>query len=121
VQFAADLVPAKQHHAEKTGFQEEGRQDFITEQRAKHTAGPVRKHAPIGPELVGHHHTCHHAHRKGEREDFDPVEIELFEHLAAGLQPQALTNREEGRQTDGEGGEHDVEGDYEGELHSGEQ
>ncbi len=38
VQAGADFIPAKQHHAEETGFEEEGGQHFVGQQRAGNTA-----------------------------------------------------------------------------------
>ncbi|MNJ03634.1 hypothetical protein D3C73_1640390 [compost metagenome] len=54
MQAASDLVPAEQHDAEETGFEEECREHFIGQQRTGDRAGEVREAAPVGAELIGH-------------------------------------------------------------------
>ncbi len=49
-----DLAHAEQHHAEETRLEKEGRQHFISHQRAEDAARLVGEHRPIGAELVGH-------------------------------------------------------------------
>ena len=52
----------EQHHAEKSGFEKEGGQPLISEERRQHIGGGVGKPAPIGAELERHDDARHNAH-----------------------------------------------------------
>ncbi|KAG1460159.1 hypothetical protein G6F57_014368 [Rhizopus arrhizus] len=55
-------APAEHHHAEEAGFQEEGGQHFIGQQRADDRAGHFAQPRPVGTELEGHDDAADHAH-----------------------------------------------------------
>ncbi len=69
MQAGADAVPAEQHYAEETGFEEEGGQHFIGQQRPGNAAGELGEEAPVGAELIGHHQPGHHAHAEVDGEN----------------------------------------------------
>ena len=71
-----NAVPAKQHHPEKTGFEEEGGQHFVGQQRAGNAAGKLRETAPVGAKLVGHHQAGDDAHAKIDGENLRPELIQ---------------------------------------------
>ena len=54
MQLAPDLVDAEQHHAQESGFEEEGSEHFIGHERPDHWPGAIRKDRPVGAKLVGH-------------------------------------------------------------------
>lgn len=73
MQFIADPFAAKQHDSQKSCFEEKCRQHLIGHERAKDRSGLVRKHRPVGPELIRHHNARHDAHAKSDGKDFLPV------------------------------------------------
>jgi hypothetical protein len=114
VQPWPDLVPAKQHHPEEPGFEEEGGQHFIGQQRAG-DAGKLGKSAPVGAKLIGHHQTGDHAHAKVDGEDFRPEVVERtppdFRFSTTALQHRKVAGK-----TDGDGRKNNVEGNRKGKL-----
>ncbi|MND97333.1 hypothetical protein D3C80_896510 [compost metagenome] len=70
MQSRPDAVPTEQHHPKETGFEEEGGQHFIGQQRAGNTAGKLREEAPVGTELIGHYQPGNHAHAEVDGENF---------------------------------------------------
>jgi len=121
VKFLPNLVHAEQHHAEETRFEEEGGEHFIGHERADHRTGLVRKHRPVGAELIRHDDARDDAHREGDREDLQPVAEEIEILLPPGLQPKAFEHGEVARQPDREGGKDEVEADRERELDTRQQ
>ena len=116
MQFRPDLGHAEQHHAEESGFEKEGGEHLIGHQRSEHRSRLVREDRPVRAELVGHDQTGHDAHGEGDGENLDPVLEQIEEDLPPGRQPEPLQNREVTRESDGKGGEHDVERHREAEL-----
>ena len=119
VEFLAHPLEPEQHHAEEARFEEEGGQHLIGHQRADDRPRLVGEHRPVGAELVGHDDAADDAHRKGDRENAQPVaeQVEIF--LLAGHQPARFEHREKARQPDREGGEDEVKADRERELRAG--
>ena len=111
-----DLLHAEQHDAEEARFEEERGQHFVGHQRADHRPGPVREHRPVRAELVGHHDARHHAHRERDRENLQPVLVQIEIERLAGLEPQRLEHREVTRESDRKGGEDEMKTDRETEL-----
>ena len=110
--------PTKQHDAQKTGLKEERRHHLIAHQGSQHRPRLIRKDTPVRPELVTHHDAGHHAHTKGDCEDFFPIikqgEVDLF----AGPEMQTIEHGHIARQTNGEGGKNNVKADREGKLNA---
>ena len=119
MQLVAHPLPAKQHHAEKCRLEEKGRQHLIAKQWPDHAASLVREDRPVRAELVGHHNARNDAHRKGERENLDPVQVKALEHIALRPQPQPLAHGKKGGQADGESREQDMECNHKCELQPG--
>ncbi|MNY65362.1 hypothetical protein D3C86_2026240 [compost metagenome] len=67
-----DFIPAKQHHAEETRLKEEGGEHLVGQQWASNAARELRKSAPVGPKLIGHHQPGDHAHPEVNGEYFGP-------------------------------------------------
>ena len=109
VQLAPHLVPAKQHHAQETSLEEEGREHFVRQQRPGDGAGEVREAAPIGAKLVGHDQARHHTHAEVDGKDLRPEMVEVTVGVVVGLEPQALQHRKVTGQADGDRREQDVE------------
>ncbi|MNR27837.1 hypothetical protein D3C85_1451280 [compost metagenome] len=85
MQPTAYPVPAEQHHAEKAGFEEKGRQDFIGQQWPGDSPAEVREPAPVGTELVGHDQPGDHAHAEVDGEDLRPEVVEVFVDRVVGF------------------------------------
>ncbi|MNS86109.1 hypothetical protein D3C72_1200000 [compost metagenome] len=117
VQPRPDFVPAKQHHPEETGFEEEGGQHFVGQQRAGNTPRELRKSAPVGPELVGHHQPGHHAHAKVDGENFGPEMVQRAPDGVFGLEPKPFQHRQIAGETNGDRRENNVEGYGKGKLY----
>jgi hypothetical protein len=109
------LAP-EQHDAEESGFEHEGGERLVAEQRALDRAGFRRQHAPVGAELEGHDDAGDHAHAERHREDLEPEVEDAPVQGIAGKQPRAFDGRQPRRQPDGEGRENDVEADDKREL-----
>jgi hypothetical protein len=77
VQPLSDLLHAEQHDAQEPRFEEERGQHFVGHERTDHGTRAIREHGPVRAELVGHHDAGDHAHREGDREDLDPVLVEI--------------------------------------------
>jgi len=119
VQILADPVEAKQHDAEKTGFEKESRQHFVGHQRTDHGAGLVGEYRPVGAKLIGHDDAGHDAHAEDDGENLQPVFEQIEVELLSGPQPQAFEHGEIAGEADGERGKNEMEADREGELHPG--
>src|SRR5690606_24178999 len=111
-------VPAEQEYAKKGRLEVECCQDFIADQWANDVAGKFGKTAPVGAELVGEHDAGDHAHGKRNSEDLGPEASEAMVFFVLRAPPCKQQHGDEGRQTDREGGEDDVEGYREGKLDS---
>ena len=72
-----DLVPSEQHDAEEAGFEEEGGQHLVGEQRPGDAAGEGREIAPVGAELVGHDEAGDDAHGEVDGEDLRPEMVQV--------------------------------------------
>ena len=110
--------PAEKKDAEKTGFQHEGRECLVGEQRPLNRPRHLGQHAPVRAELECHHDSRDDAQAERDAEYLEP---ELEQHpvdRAAGLEMQRLEHGEPGGQPDREGREDDVERDRERELNS---
>ncbi len=118
MQLGPDAIPAEQHHAEKAGLEEKGRQHLIGQQRPGDATGELRIGTPVGAELVRHDDARDHAHAEVHREDLQPEVVEVPVDLLLRLQPQRLEYGEVAGQADGDGREDDVEGNGERELHT---
>src|SRR6266404_7440258 len=108
VQARPDLIPSEQHHAKESGFEEEGGQHLVAEQRARDGSCEGRVIAPVGAELVGHDDAGNDAHGEVDGEYVRP---EIIEVAISGIflpQPQAFQHREIARKADGGRGEDDV-------------
>ena len=77
MQSRSDLVPSEQRDAEKAGFEEEGGEYFVGEQRTGNAACEGREIAPIGAELIGHDEAGDDAHGEVHGEDLRPEMIEV--------------------------------------------
>jgi hypothetical protein len=109
-------LPAEQHHAEERRFEEEGGDDLVADEGPDDVADDLREAAPVRAALVGHRNPRHDPHREGDGEDLRPEAREPMEVLLPGEPPAHEKRSDEGRQSDGEGREDDVETDGEGEL-----
>ncbi len=118
MQLTADLVDPEQHYAEKTSFKEEGGQHFIRHQRPDHRPGLVRKHRPVGAELIGHDNARDDTHRENYSENLQPIAIEVSVNAFAGLEPKPFENGKKARKPNREGRKQKVEADSERELHA---
>ena len=103
VQARAHAVHAKQHDAQKSGLQKKRRQHLVGHQRPDDRPGLVRKHRPVGAELVRHDNARDHAHGEHQCKDLDPVTKQVHVLGAAGFQPQAFEHRQVTGQPDGDG------------------
>ena len=116
VQLLAHLVHPEQHHTEEACLKEEGGQHLVGHQRADHRPGLVRKHRPVGAELVGHDDPRDDAHGKGNREDLQPVLEQVEIDALARLQPEPFEHRKVTGEPDREGREEEMEAHRKGEL-----
>jgi hypothetical protein len=116
VQAGADPGPAEQHHAEEAGFQEEGGQHFVGQQRAGDVAREFGEKAPVGAELVGHDDARYHAHAEVDGKDAQPEVVQVDEHLASGLEPAHFEHGQVAGQADRDCRKQDVKGHREREL-----
>ena len=121
VEARRDAATAEHDDAEEGGFQQEGGEAFVAEQRALDGAGALGHHAPVGAELEGHDDAADHAHAEGEGEDLEPEVEDAAVDGAAGGQRHAFQRGKPGGEADGEGREDDVEADDEAELDAGEE
>ena len=121
MELLADPLHPEQHDAEEARFEEEGGQHFIGHQRPDNRPCHVRKHRPVGAELVTHDDPAHDAHGESDREDLEPVFEQVEIERLARLQPQTFENREIARQPDRKSREDEMEAHREGELYAGEQ
>ncbi|MNG14322.1 hypothetical protein D3C84_980650 [compost metagenome] len=120
MQLAPHLVPAEQHDAQETGFQEERREHFIGQQGTGNGTGEVREATPVGTELIGHDQSGDDPHAEVDGKDLRPEVVQVTVGVVVGFQPQTFEHRQVTRQADGDGREQDVERDGERELNSGE-
>ena len=116
MQACTDALPAEQHDAEETGFEEKRRQDLVGEQRSVDGTGDAGEAGPVCAELVGHHDTGDDAHAETDCENLRPEEKEFAINHLAGSQPQALEHGAIVREPDADRGEDDVGRDREREL-----
>src|SRR3984893_10741651 len=116
MQACTDALPAEQHDAEETGFEEERCQDLVAEQRSVDGAGEAGEAGPVRAELVAHHDTGDDAHAETDCENLRPEEKELAINQLAGSQPQAFEHGAIVREPDADRGEDDVGRDREREL-----
>jgi len=121
VQLLADLVHPEQHHAEEACFEEERRQHLVGHQWPDYRPRLVREHRPVGAELVGHDDAGHDTHRKGDREDLQPVFEQVEVDALACLEPQPLQHRQIAGEPDREGREEEMKAYRKGELDPREQ
>jgi hypothetical protein len=105
----------------KGGFQEEGHQAFISQQRRDDIGGRVGESAPVGAELERHHDAGDDTHAEGDREDLDPESGEPEIDLFPGDEMQALQHSDEGSEADGEGRQQDMPGNHPDELQARKQ
>ncbi len=118
VQGWSDLAPAKQRNTQKSGFEEEGSQHLICEQRSSDAAGESREIAPVGTKLVGHDQAGDDSHSEVHGEDFRPEMVKIAEDRDFLPQPQTLENDQIAREPDRDGGKDNVERDGESKLNS---
>ena len=116
MQACTDALPAEQHDAEETGFEEKRCQDLVGEQRSVDGAGEAGEAGPVCAELVAHHDAGDDAHAETDCENLRPEEKEFPINELAGSQPQALEYGEIIREPDADRGEDDVGRDREREL-----
>ncbi len=116
MQAGTDALPAEEHDAEETGFEEKRRQDLVGEQRSVDRAGDAGEAGPVCAELVAHHDTGDDAHAETDRENLRPEEEEFAINQLAGCQPQALEHGEIVREPDADCREDDMGRDREREL-----
>ena len=69
----AHTLEPEQHHAEKSGFEEERGQDFIAKQRTQDRRGLIGKDAPVRAELVADHQARDDAHAEGDGKNPQPI------------------------------------------------
>src|ERR1700724_3811947 len=112
----ADALPAEQHDAEETSFEEKRCQDLVGEQRSVDGAGDAGEAGPVRAELVAHHDTGDDAHAETDCENLRPEEKELAINQLAGSQPQALEHGAIVREPDADCWKDDVGRDREREL-----
>ena len=106
----------EQHHAQESGFEEEGGQHLVGHQRADDRSRLVGEDRPVGAELIGHDDARDDAHGKDDGEDLQPVFEQIEIERLAGPQPQPFEHRQIARQPDRKGREDEVEAHREGEL-----
>src|SRR6202041_3277458 len=116
VQACTNALPAEQHDAEETGFEEKRRQDLVGEQRSVDRAGDPGEAGPVGAELVGHHDAGDDAHAETDCENLRPEVKEFAINQLARSQPQALEHGEITREPDADRGEDDMGRNREREL-----
>src|SRR3954451_8987821 len=112
-QFATE-----QEYAEKRGLQEKRGEALIREERRKNVAGCVRITTPVRAELKRHDNAGDDTHPERDREDLDPEHRDTKIDLAPGEEVEPFQNRNERRETDGEGWQKNVPGNDPGELQS---
>ena len=117
VQLRPDFIPAEQHHAEEPGFEEEGGKHFIGQKRAGNTARKLRKAAPVGAKLVGHHQPGDHAHAKVDGKNLRPEMVQRAPDRIFCFQPQPFEYGKVACETNGDGRENNVEGYGKGKLY----
>jgi len=118
VQGRSDLAPAKQRNTQKSGFEEEGTQHLICEQRPSDATGESREIAPVGTKLVGHDQAGDDSHSEVHGEDFRPEMVKIAEDRDFLPQPQTLEDDQIAREPDRDGGKDNVERDGESKLNS---
>src|SRR6266404_4889079 len=116
MQACPDALPAEQHDAEETGFEEKRCQDLVGEQRSVDGTRDAGEAGPVCAELVGHHDTGDDAHAKTDCENLRPEEKEFAINRLAGSQPQSLEHGAIVREPDADCGKDDVGRDREREL-----
>ncbi|MNE17589.1 hypothetical protein D3C80_1105750 [compost metagenome] len=109
-------VPAKQHHPQETGFEEERGEYLVSEQGPGDAPGKVGEPRPVGAELIGHDQAGDHAHAEVDREQLGPEVIEVLVDLIVGFQPATFEHSQKTGQADGDRRKDDVKRDREGEL-----
>jgi hypothetical protein len=118
MQASTDALPAEQHDAEKTAFEEKRSEDLVAEQRSVDGAGNAGEAGPVCAELVAHYDTRNNTHAENDGEDLRPEEKELAINHLAGSQPQALEHGAIVREPDTDCRKDDVGRDRERELQS---
>ena len=121
MQPAWHAVPAEQHDAKESCFEEKGRHHFVADERRDDITGDFGEPAPIGAELVGHGDAGNDTHAEGHGEHLGPEAGQLVIAVFASLQPDTFKRCDPGRQADGEGRKDDVKRDREGKLDTREQ
>jgi hypothetical protein len=119
MQFWTHARATEQHHSQETRFEEERGHHLVAHQRSENGSGLIRKHAPVGTELIAHHNARHDPHAKRDCEDFFPIveksEIDLF----ASPEVQTIQYGHVTRQTNREGWKNNMKTDRERKLDPG--
>lgn len=84
------VVPAKQHYAEKSGFQKERGQHLVGQQRPGDAASKIGEKAPVGAELVSHDLPRHHAHAEVDSKNLRPEMMKIAKHSLPVRSKRAL-------------------------------
>ena len=115
----ADLAVPEQHHAQKPGFEEEGGQHLVAEQRPGDIADLFHIARPVGAELEAHGDAADHAERESQREDLGPEPVGIEPGRGVGREPAPAEKKQQPAQRDADGREEDVERDIGRELDPG--
>ena len=105
---AGEAVPAEEEEADEGRLQEEGEDSFNRERRAENVADIMRVIAPIRAELEFHRHAGRDAHRKIDPEERAPEFRRVAPDRASGHHIDALHDRKQPGEAEGQGNEEKV-------------
>ena len=121
MQLGAHALTPKQHDAQKTRLQKKRGHHLITHEGPDHRSCLVSEHAPIGAELIAHHHARDHAHTEGHGKYFFPVIEQRQVDRIVSLEMQKVENGQVAGQPDGKRGKNNVKTDGERKLQPGQR